>query len=86
MDEVLRQCPASVSAAAVLGPCHEPTIVKARYEIWALVRELVMSNGRHPSFPQIGAWFNRNQSSIRYGVLRHKGVSPGLLRYRAGSR
>jgi len=52
-----------VLAREVLGPVRLKTYVAARHEVWRVIRE------RHGfSFPELGHLFERDPTSIRYGV------------------
>lgn len=44
-----------------------------RREIWHRIRtEIIMANGRPPSYPQIGEWFGMDHTTIVLGVSKHR--------------
>ncbi len=60
-----------VSLCAVLGERRTQILVSARHEAMWRVRALQwrgMGRHGHPSYPQIGRWFNRDHSTVVYAV------------------
>lgn len=43
----------------------------ARFECWWTIRQEMRIDGKPPSYPQIGAWFGRDNSTIFNGVRRY---------------
>lgn len=54
-----------VALADLYGPCRSRTLVRARREIWAMLRQ------RRWSLCRIGAEFNRDHSTVLYGLRSH---------------
>lgn len=45
--------------------------VDVRFEVWRRIRdEVKMSNGRPPSYPLMGRWFDRHHTAILEGVQK----------------
>ena len=54
---------------SVLSATVYREISHARHEVMRTIRsEIIMPNGRPPSYPLIGKWFGRDHSSVIYGV------------------
>ena len=54
---------------SVLSPVCHREISHARQEVMRTIRsEIIMPNGRPPSYPLIGKWFGRDHSTVVYGV------------------
>lgn len=72
-----------VQVGCVLFPEHPPTvedvfvgtqprtIARVRWAIWWRIRHEPGPQGKVPSYPQIGAWFGRNHTTIIHGEKHH---------------
>lgn len=47
----------------------------ARFECWTVLRAELVINGKPPSYPQIGAWFGRDNATIHNGVKRYPALA-----------
>lgn len=51
-----------------------------RREIWHRIRsEIIMANGRPPSYPKIGEWFGMHHATIVLGVAKRQKELEGVL-------
>ena len=63
-----------ISDADMLGSRSDRTAVNARWMAWSKLRELRLPSGQQISYPQIGAWFRRDHTTVIYGVRRVAGA------------
>lgn len=54
-----------VSLADMLGDSHRPTSVAARHELWMVIQHTLGL-----SFPEVGAIFNRDHTTVIAGVRK----------------
>lgn len=55
----------------VMGLSREQRIVRARHACWAYLRGLTRSGKPVLSFPNIGALFGVDNTTVRHGVIAH---------------
>jgi hypothetical protein len=59
-----------LSPLYVVGSCRGKRFVAARVEIWATLHDMGVSTGR------LGELFNKDHTSVAYGIRRFKGQPP----------
>jgi len=55
----------------ILGPSATRVNSRARWVAYARVMSEVSIRGQAPSLPQMGVWFNRDHTTVLYGLRRH---------------
>lgn len=58
------------NALELVGPRAIHRLAHARWKAWARIMDEVTINGREPSLPQVGIWFNRDHTTVLYGLRR----------------
>jgi len=58
------------NAQEMVGPRAFHRLAHARWRAWARIMDEVTINGREPSLPQVGVWFNRDHTTVLYGLRR----------------
>lgn len=56
---------------ALTGHSHRKGLAVARYEAYSRIVAQIVINRQPPSLPQIGAWVNRDHTTVLYGLRRH---------------
>ena len=80
IDEVAKQT--GITRAQIMGRTRTNDVVAARHEVWYLASK----EGR--SFCEIARFFNKNNTSVSYGVWRHAHLNnlPHLSGYKPKRR
>lgn len=60
-----------VQPVDLVGPSATRKTSRARWAAYACIVDTVTIAGSPPSLPQIGRWFNRDHTTVLYGLRRH---------------
>lgn len=61
---------ASVTPERLLSAHADRHTAHARFMAWYRIRQMIAADGKPFSLPRIGAWFGKDHTSVRHGIIR----------------